>query len=138
MLDGIVCPVMSIGRRPSRARHRLVGERVEGSDTEEEFEPDYRFTLANERTFLAWERTVLGSLAAAVAVVQLVPELAVPWVRQMVGGILAALAILTSAAGLRRWGKVDGTMRRGLPRRRVPLWLGAGLLLVARHSGSRW
>ena len=42
-----------------------------------EFEPDYRFTLANERTFLAWERTALGLLAAAVAVVQLVPELAV-------------------------------------------------------------
>lgn len=110
---------------------------MEGSDTEEEFEPDYRFTLANERTFLAWERTALGLLAAAVAVVQLVPELAVPWVRQMVGGILAALVILT-AAGLRRWGQVDCTMRRGLPRRRVPLWLGAGLLLVARHSGSRW
>ncbi|NED66317.1 DUF202 domain-containing protein, partial [Streptomyces sp. SID10244] len=23
-------------------------------------EPDYRFTLANERTFLAWQRTSLG------------------------------------------------------------------------------
>ena len=39
-----------------------------------EGEPDYRFTLANERTFLAWQRTALGLLAAAVAVVQLVPE----------------------------------------------------------------
>ena len=26
-------------------------------------EPDYRFTLANERTFLAWVRTALGLLA---------------------------------------------------------------------------
>ena len=43
-----------------------------------EFEPDYRFTLANERTFLAWERTALGLLAAAVAVVQLIPELPIP------------------------------------------------------------
>src|SRR3984893_15268857 len=34
-----------------------------------EGEPDYRFTLANERTFLAWQRTALGLLAAAVAVV---------------------------------------------------------------------
>ena len=25
-------------------------------------EPDYRFTLANERTFLAWQRTALGLL----------------------------------------------------------------------------
>ena len=28
-------------------------------------ELDYRFTLANERTFLAWQRTALGLLAAA-------------------------------------------------------------------------
>lgn len=26
--------------------------------------PDYRFSLANERTFLAWIRTALGFLAA--------------------------------------------------------------------------
>ena len=35
-------------------------------------EPDYRFTLANERTFLAWIRTALGLLAGGVAVRQLV------------------------------------------------------------------
>ena len=29
-------------------------------------EPDYRFSLANERTFLAWIRTVLAVLASAV------------------------------------------------------------------------
>ena len=29
-------------------------------------EPDYRFSLANERTFLAWIRTSLGLVAAAV------------------------------------------------------------------------
>lgn len=34
-------------------------------DTEE---PDVRFTLANERTFLAWIRTSLAFLAVAVAV----------------------------------------------------------------------
>jgi len=27
-------------------------------------EPDYRFTLANERTFLAWIRTALALFAA--------------------------------------------------------------------------
>jgi putative membrane protein len=29
-------------------------------------EPDYRFTLANERTFLAWIRTALALLAGGV------------------------------------------------------------------------
>src|SRR6185312_1745313 len=31
-------------------------------------EPDYRFSLANERTFLAWIRTALALMAAAVGV----------------------------------------------------------------------
>ena len=48
------------------------------ADSPEEHEPDYRFTLANERTFLAWQRTALGLLAAAVAVIQFVPSLSVP------------------------------------------------------------
>ena len=34
-------------------------------------EPDYRFTLANERTFLAWIRTSLGLMAVGLAVAQL-------------------------------------------------------------------
>ncbi|MGW3625282.1 YidH family protein [Streptomyces sp. NPDC000880] len=99
----------------------------------EEFEPDYRFTLANERTFLAWLRTSLALLAAAVALVHFVPELLVPVVRHLVGGILFALAIFTTGAGLHRWGRVDAAMRRGLPlpRHRIPVWLSAGLILVS-------
>jgi hypothetical protein len=31
--------------------------------------PDYRFSLANERTFLAWIRTALGFLAAGVGLI---------------------------------------------------------------------
>ncbi|MDT5236302.1 MAG: putative rane protein, partial [Mycobacterium sp.] len=40
--------------------------------SEDTRELDYRFTLANERTFLAWIRTALALLAGGVAVVQLV------------------------------------------------------------------
>ena len=39
--------------------------------------PDYRFSLANERTFLAWIRTALGFLAAGVGLDQLAPDFAV-------------------------------------------------------------
>jgi len=42
-----------------------------GADTVAEGEPDYRFTLANERTFLAWHRTALGLLAVMTAIAQL-------------------------------------------------------------------
>ena len=104
----------------------------QGSDSPAEIEPDYRFTLANERTFLSWQRTSLGLLAAAVALVQLVPELAIPGARRALGVLLAALAILTSAMGLLRWQQADRAMRRGLPlpRQPTPAYLGLGLIVV--------
>jgi putative membrane protein len=106
---------------------------AEKTDTgPEEHEPDYRFTLANERTFLAWQRTSLGLLAAAVALVQLVPELTVPGARRALGVGLAALAVLTSGMGLRRWQQADRAMRRGepLPRQPTPAYLAVGLSVV--------
>lgn len=98
----------------------------------EQREPDYRFTLANERTFLAWQRTALGLLAAAVAVVQLVPELGVPGARRALGIGLAVLATLTSGMGLLRWEQADRAMRHGnpLPRHPTPAYLAVGLIMV--------
>ncbi len=97
------------------------------------FEPDYRFTLANERTFLAWQRTSLGLLAAGVAVVQLAPEFAVPGARYAIGALLAALATVTVGGGVHRWRQVDRAIRLGapLPRHTVLPWVGAALTLVA-------
>jgi putative membrane protein len=99
---------------------------------DEEVEPDYRFTLANERTFLAWQRTALGLLAAAVAVVQLVPELSIAGARHVLGVFLGLLAILTAAMGILRWRQADFAMRRDLPlpRHPTPMYLGIGLILV--------
>ena len=106
------------------------GER--SPDAAPESEPDYRFTLANERTFLAWQRTALGLLAAAVAVVQLVPELTIPGARHVLGVLLAVLASLTAGMGLRRWGQVDRAIRSGrpLPRHPMAAYLGVGLIVV--------
>jgi putative membrane protein len=103
-----------------------------GTDNAEEAELDYRFTFANERTFLAWQRTALGLLAAAVALVQLVPELAIPGSRRVLGVGLAALATVTSGMGLLRWQQADRAMRRGdpLPRHPSPAYLAVGLCLV--------
>ncbi|MDT5106528.1 MAG: putative rane protein [Mycobacterium sp.] len=101
-------------------------------DSAREFEPDYRFTLANERTFLAWERTALGLLAAAVAVVQLVPELPIPGSRHVLGVLLAVLATLTAGVGLRRWEQIDHAIRSGMPLPRHPMavYLAVGLIVV--------
>ncbi|MFV8321011.1 YidH family protein [Mycobacterium sp. 23] len=101
-------------------------------DVIEEQEPDYRFTLANERTFLAWQRTALGLLAAAVALVNFVPELVVVGARRIMGIGLAALAISTSWTGLQRWRQADRAMRRGepLPRHPSPGLLAIGLIVL--------
>ena len=95
-------------------------------------EPDYRFTLANERTFLAWQRTGLGLLAAAVGLVHYVPALCVPGARQVLGASLGALALFTVAAGLHRWKQVDRAIRQGLPlpRQRTPSHVSRALLLL--------
>jgi putative membrane protein len=104
----------------------------DNDDNVAETEPDYRFTLANERTYLAWQRTALGLLAAAVAVVQLVPELSIAGARHVLGVILALLAMLTAGMGILRWRQVDRAMRRNLPlpRHPTPVYLGIGLVAV--------
>ena len=96
-------------------------------------DPDYRFTLANERTFLAWLRTSLALIAAGVAVVQLVPEFGVAGGRRAIGMVLVGLGILASLGGTRRWRQVQAAMAHGddLPRTRMPLLLGSALALLA-------
>jgi inner membrane protein YidH len=96
-------------------------------------EPDYRFTLANERTFLAWIRTALALIAGGVAVVQLVPSFGYPGLRNALGFILTAGGGLLAALAVRRWQHVQSAMRRGadLPPSRMPMVLAGAIALVA-------
>lgn len=89
-------------------------------------EPDPRFLLANERTFLAWLRTSLALVAAGVATVQLVPGLRA---RHVVGVLLAGLGSAVATGAVVRWRAVQRAMERGeaTPRTRMPLVLGATL-----------
>ncbi len=91
--------------------------------------PDYRFTLANERTFLAWVRTALAMMAAGVAVVQFVPGLGV--VRHVLGILLVSLGGLLAGVSYTHWQRNERAMRLGeqLPRSPIPL-LVAGVLSV--------
>ncbi|HQR25416.1 MAG TPA: DUF202 domain-containing protein [Nocardioides sp.] len=93
--------------------------------------PDYRFTLANERTFLAWIRTSLALTAAGVAVIQLVPGLTV--IRHVLGILLIALGGLLSAVSYRHWEQNERAMRLGeqLPHSMVPRLVGYALSLAA-------
>ena len=91
--------------------------------------PDYRFTLANERTFLAWVRTALAMMAAGVAVVQFVPGL--DEVRHALGILLITLGGLLAGVSFNHWQRNERAMRLGerLPRSPVPQ-LVAGVLTV--------
>ncbi|MFP1766706.1 YidH family protein [Lonsdalea quercina] len=77
--------------------------------------PDYRFSLANERTFLAWIRTALALLAGAVAIDQFTTTLASPAVRQGIAVLLALAAALMAGMAYRRWAGNERAMRNGLP-----------------------
>ncbi len=95
-------------------------------------EPDYRFTLANERTFLAWIRTALALMAAAVAVVHLIHTLNLPGARRTLGTLLVGAALIISTTSYWRWRSVQRAMRNGEPLpRSVLLPIVAGVLTVA-------
>lgn len=94
--------------------------------------PDYRFSLANERTFLAWLRTALALVGGGFAVDQFLPDLRWGW---RVGLALALLAagVLCALRAVNHWVRCERAMRRGedLPVSRFPALLGVVVALVA-------
>lgn len=93
-----------------------VASRPAGGEEEEAArEPDYRFTLANERTLLAWIRTALALDAAGLAVIRYAPELAVHGAREGVGIVLVLIGAITAWASYRRFVRIDQAMRAGRP-----------------------
>jgi putative membrane protein len=81
--------------------------------------PDYRFTLANERTYLAWMRTAIGLLAAGVGVAYL-SGFDVPGQR-FLAAALVVLAMSTGALAYRHWRITDRAIRAGDPLPRPPM-----------------
>ena len=96
-------------------------------------EPDPRFTLANERTFLAWMTTSLGLLGVGLAVGTLIPG-EDPALR-LIGALWVLLSVLVALRSLVRWFVVERAMRQQMPlplSRSIPVVaLGLGLLAVA-------
>lgn len=77
-------------------------------------EPDPRFSLANERTFLAWVRTSLAIIAGAVALHSLrVPDTV--WVRKVLVVALLAIAAYFIISASLRWRLTERAMRLRQP-----------------------
>ena len=102
------------------------------NEDHQDHEPDVRFSYANERTFLAWNRTALALVATGVAATQLLPEFGVTGGRRILGLPLIALGALVAASAL-HWQSNQRAMRRDqpLPRSPMPLVLSIGIAVVA-------
>ncbi len=95
-------------------------------------EPDYRFTLANERTFLAWIRTSLALIAGGLALFQVLETL-VPGARQFLGVSLITLGTVLALLSFGRWMGNEEALRTDtpLPTTHLPTVLAGGVALVA-------
>ncbi|MCV7344101.1 YidH family protein [Mycolicibacterium rhodesiae] len=98
-------------------------------------DPDYRFTLANERTFLAWLRTGLALLAGAVALASLVHDFGPRPFRIVITVLLLVLSLVVTAGAYVRWDRAERAMRekRPLPTDPLPRIIvsGAAIIIVA-------
>jgi len=95
-------------------------------------EPDPRFTLANERTFLAWIRTALALVAAGVALEALALPLQ-PALRLTASMILLALGLVVPLLAWLTWTSVERALRESapLPSSKITLPLAIGISIVA-------
>ena len=94
--------------------------------------PDYRYSLANERTFLAWIRTALALVAGGIAVDQFLTQMR--WgLRTTIAVILLVGAALCAVRAVNHWVKCERAMRHGedLPTSRFPTVLAVTIAVAA-------
>jgi putative membrane protein len=97
-------------------------------------EPDPRFSLANERTFLAWMRTGLGFIAAGVAIAAVARFGSRLGLEVRIASVVLIICGLVSGAGgLWRWMTNERALRRGerLPSTFMLPMVTGGLVVVA-------
>ncbi len=116
--------------RTNAGRHEDPAGPAESADGAE---PDARFILANERTFLAWSRTALALVVAGLGIVQLLPPFpGIPWGRRLIGTPLILLGSVVAVVGYLEWTANQRALRRGEHMRhsRLPAILAAAIAIV--------
>ena len=94
-------------------------------------EPDPRFSLANERTFLAWIRTSLALLAVGIAIEALALQIH-PVLRFLAAVMFVGLAVLATIHAWVSWQRTERAMREGraLPGPSTGGIIAAGMVLA--------
>lgn len=92
--------------------HEVIDEAV---DEVIDVDPDVRFSYANERTFLAWNRTALALITAGLAVTQLLPPFDIPGGRRMIGVPLIIMGTVVSVVSFFQWRRNEDAMHHGRP-----------------------
>jgi putative membrane protein len=96
-------------------------------------DPDVQLSFANERTFLAWQRTALGLITAGLAITQLLPSFDFPGGRRLIGLPLIGLGTVIGAVSYWEWRRNRDAIRddRPLPSSRLPLVVAIVVSVVA-------
>jgi putative membrane protein len=95
-------------------------------------EPDYRFSLANERTLLSWIQVSFGLMALGVPLAGGIHGVRLPRWHHEIGLTAIGLSILIAPAAYLNWRRTQLAMRLGvrLPRDPLPAMLAAGVALL--------
>ena len=100
-------------------------------------DPDYRYSLANERTFLAWIRSALALLAAGLLLDQ--PGMAgSPIMRTGLALGLCRLALMACASAYLRWRGNEIAMRHATALPHSPALALLCLAMLAIGAGVCW
>ncbi len=93
-------------------------------------EPDPRFSLANERTLLAWLRTAAACAVTAVALAAARDLSASPWLPAL-ASVAAVAGVVCAPSACLRWAAVERALRLGRPLPAPSLVLVGGALVTA-------
>ncbi len=96
-------------------------------------EPDPRFSLANERTALAWMRTALALVAGGIALISVASLAEMPSWAPLVGSASCLGGAALAIRALRSWARVERALRlrRPLPAPRSLAMLATGVVVLA-------
>ena len=96
-------------------------------------EPDPRFSLANERTALAWMRTALALVGGGVALISVGSLATLPKWSALIGAAVCVGGALLAWRAVTGWARVERALRHSqrLPAPRALAWLAGGVILLA-------